>query len=320
MGEVAALPNYLPFMLDKTILTFIVPAPNGCNLDCPYCFINQRRETTVSRGFAPSDYATFIKQIAAKEQIGAICLQGHEPLLPESFSYTKTVLEIGRSLRIPTSLVTNGTNLAHWIDELAEVRPNKIAVSIDAADARTHDKSRGKVGAFEDAMHGLRLAVANPILQLVLTLASILMPQKHERLLGMPALAAELGIKHWVVTILQKVGKDEIGGPVGDRRRTFQDLLILKREAEKYGIHFVVDDEFGTLSEEDIDRDVIDINALRIRRLARPAGTYRLLPTGQCSVGIDILKEVRPDTPCWVPGEMDAWEFIEGMRQSQQSA
>lgn len=123
---------------------------------------------------------------------------------------------------IPTSLVTNGTNLDRWIDELAELRPHKIAVSIDAADAATHDKSRGKVGAFEDAMRGLRLAAAHPVLQPVLVLASILMPQKHQRLLGMPALAADLGVEKWVVTVLSEVGKEEIGGPVGDRRRTFR--------------------------------------------------------------------------------------------------
>jgi len=311
----AALPEHLPFTFEKSILTFIVPAPNGCNLRCSYCYIDRRNEAASRLDLTPDNYAEFIAQVAERDKVGAICIQGYEPLLPESFDYTQMILKVGKRLSIPTSLVTNGTNLALWIDELAELRPHKIAVSIDAADARTHDKSRGKVGAFEDAMRGLRLAAANPVLQPILTLASILMPQKHERLLGMPALAADLGIKHWVVTILQEVGKDEIGGPVGDRRRTFQ--VILKREAEKRGVHFVVDDEFGALSEEDIDRDVVDINALRIRRLARPAGTYRLLPTGQCSVGVDILKEVRPDTPRWVPGEMDAWEFIDSLRQNQ---
>ena len=132
----------------------------------------------------------------------------------------------------------------------------------------------------------------------------------------MPALAKELGVDHWVVTVLQEVGKDEIGGPVGDRRRIFADLLELKREAERHGIKFVVDDEFGTLSAEDLDRDVVDIKALRIRRLAQPAGVFRLLPTGQCSMGLDILKEVGPHTPVWSPDE-NAYDFIERMRQKK---
>ena len=269
---------------------------------------------------SPDDYVSFIEQVAAREEIGAICLQGYEPLLPESFAYTQAILAAGTRLGVPTSLVTNGTHLARWVDELAALQPQKIAVSLDSSDAATHDKSRGVVGAFEEAMQGLRRAAKNPALQPVLVLASILMPRKHDRLLGMPALAADLGIDHWVVTILQDVGKDEIGGPVGERRRTFQDLLVLKREAEKHGLHFVVDDEFGQLSEDDVERDVVDINALRIRRFVRPSGTFRLLPTGQCSMGLEILKEVRSDTPRWVPGEVNAWSFIEEMRQARGAA
>ena len=319
MSYLAALPDHLPAEVEAPILTFIVPAPNGCNLHCPFCYIDKRNEAARSLDLTPETYAAFIEQVAAQEDVGAICIQGYEPLLPESFGYTQTVLETGRRLGIPTSLVTNGTFLDHWIDELAALRPDKITVSIDAADPVIHDKARGKAGAFEEAMRGLRLAAAHPALRPVLTLASILMPRKHERLLGMPALAAELGIKHWVVTVLNDVGTDEIGGPVGERRRTFADLLILKREAERRGIEFVVDDEFGRLSDEDAELDVVDINALRIRRLARPSGTFRLLPTGQCSMGLDILKEVKPDTPRWQPGVADAFDFIEGLRSRFQA-
>ena len=319
MSYVAALPDHLPATLSGSILTFIVPAPRGCNLNCPFCYIDKRNEAARSLDLTPADYIAFIDQVTVQENIGAICLQGYEPLLPESFAYTSAILQAGRRLGIPTSLVTNGTYLERWVDELAELRPDKITVSIDSADAASHDKARGKKGAFEDAMRGLRLAAADARLWPVLTLTSVLMPQKHERLRGMPGLAAELGIKHWVVTVLNDVGQDDVGGPVGDRHRTFADLLILKREAECHGVDFVVDDEFGTLSDEDAERDVVDINALRIRRLAQPSGTFRLLPTGQCSMGMDILKEVKPDTPRWQPGVVDAFDFIEAMRGRQQA-
>ena len=144
----------------------------------------------------PENNVAFIEQAAEREEIGAICLQGYEPLLPESFAYTRAILAAGQRLGIPTSLVTNGTYLDRWVDELAELRPHKITVSLDAADPATHDKSRGKVGAFEDAMRGLCLAAANPVLQPVLVLASILMPQKHQRLMDMPKLAADLNVNH----------------------------------------------------------------------------------------------------------------------------
>jgi sulfatase maturation enzyme AslB (radical SAM superfamily) len=152
--QVAALPDHIPHTLDKSIPTFIVPAPRGCNLSCPDSFIERRKEAATRLDLAPSDYAAFITQFASQEEIGALCIQGYEPLLPESFGYTRAILEVGQRWDIPTSLVTNGTHLDRWIGDLAELRPGKIAVSIDAA---THDKSRGKVGAFEDAMRGLRI-------------------------------------------------------------------------------------------------------------------------------------------------------------------
>jgi len=318
MTYVAALPDHLPSVLCGSIITVIVPAPNGCNLNCPFCYIDKRNEAARSLALAPHDYVAFIEQMSARENVSAICLQGYEPLLPESFSYTRAILEAGQRLNIPTSLVTNGTYLERWVDELAELQPAKITVSIDSADPAIHDKARGKIGAFEDAMRGLRRAAAHPALHPVLTVASILMPKKNERLRSMPAMVAELGIKHWVVTVLNDVGKEKIGGPIGDRRQTFADLVLLQREAARMGVDFVVDDEFGTLSRDDAERDIVDINALRIRRLAHPSGTFRLLPTGQCSMGIDILKEVGPQTPIWSPNE-DAHDFVERMRQKRPS-
>ena len=314
MPHMAAIPNHLPDDISKPILTFIVPAPNGCNLSCPYCFISKRKEAATKLDLSPEDYVAFIEQIAAREEIGAICLQGYEPLLPESYAYTRAILDIGHRLDVPTSLVTNGTNLEKWVDDLAKLRPSKLTVSIDAADPATHDRSRGKAGAHEAAMNGLRLAAANPVLQPVLTLASILMPHKHERLLGMPSLAAELCVDHWVVTALQEVDDEELLGPVGDRRQMFRDLVILRREAKRCGIDFVVDDEFGRLADNDLERNVVDLKSLRFRRLAQPAGTFRLLPTGQCSMGLDIMLSVKAETPRWRPGEIDAFDFIEMLR------
>ncbi len=170
------------------------------------------------------------------------------------------------------------------------------------------------MGAFDATVAGIQRALSFPQLRDGLTVASILFPKKPERLLGMPSLLESLGVSRWVITVLQKVGKDELGGPVGDRSVIFQNLLILRREADKHGIDFVVDDEFGSLNEDAAQQDVVDINELRIRRLVRPSGVFRLLPTGQCSMGAEILQQVKPDTPRWVSGEMHAGDFVAALR------
>ncbi len=211
--------------------------------------------------------------------------------------------------------MTNGTYLSDRVDELAELGPARIAVSLDSHLAERHDRQRGVVGAFEMTVDGLRKAAANPVLREVTGVASVLVPKRRDQLIGMPALLAEFGIEHWTVTCLFKVAKgDAIGGPVGDRAKTFQDLLILQREAEKHGIEMTVDDEFGRLSEEDMNRGVVDINRLRIHRLQRPSGVFRLMPDGRCSIGTELLQEVADDTPRWIPGEEHAADFLQRVR------
>ena len=294
-------------------LTFVVPALNGCNLSCPFCFISQRHESGSSEDLKVFDYVNFILSMNRLERVGAICIQGYEPLLPDSFAYTREILATGQRQGIPTSLVTNGTHLRQHVPALSKLRPARIAVSLDSADAAVHDKARGKVGAFDDALAGLRYAVSVPHLKKALVVTSVLMPKKRDRLMGMPALLAELGIDRWVVNALVKVGKgDTLGGPAGERNATLDDLLALKAEADRHGIDMVVDDEFGRLSDDDRARELMEIEALRIKRLVRPEGVYRLVPTGHCSKGADILKPIHDQTPIWHPS-MDVGEFLESM-------
>jgi len=131
--------------------------------------------------------------------------------------------------------------------------------------------------------------------------------------MGMPKLLSELGIDRWVVNALVKVGKgDKLGGPAGERRAILDDLLVLKAEADRYGIDMVVDDEFGRLSDDDRARELMEIEALRIKRLVQPEGVYRLVPSGHCSKGADILKPVHDKTPVWHPS-MGVGEFLSSM-------
>ena len=309
-----ALPNNLKSS-HATVLTVIVPASDGCDLVCPYCYIGQRNEAALPDVLAVVDYEKFLAE--AKEKIDdlILCVQGYEPLLTKAFRYTETLLHLGRKLGFPVTFVSNGTHLSSHADALAALSPARIAISLDSHIPEQHDRQRGVPGTFEKVVDGLRDAVEVPELSDVIEVASVLIPKKYNRLIGMPALLAEIGIKRWTVTCLFKVGKgDVIGGPVGDRARTFHDLLILQREAEKYGIEMTVDDEFGRLSEEDMNRDVVDINRLRIHRLQRPSGVFRLMPDGRCSIGTELLQEVAEDTPRWTPGEEHAADFLQRVR------
>jgi len=313
MSVEAALPQAITEV--GTVVTLITPAPNGCNLSCPFCFIRQRGEDRAQSVLKPKDYVDFIEQAVAAAPVAAVCIQGYESLLPEAMAYTRAILAAGRRLGVPTSVVTNGVELANTVDELAALGIWKIAVSIDAADPESHDRQRGRNGAWAAAVEGVRQAVEKLPVLTELTVTSVLVPKRRHYLEGMPGLLRDLGVKCWVVNALRKIEPGNPGRPWGDRSKILGDLAVLQQIANQHGIGFCADDEFDTLQYEDANQGSTRIEALRVRRLERPSGVFRLLPNGQCSRGRAILERIDSDTPRWDPQAMDAGTFIHSLQQ-----
>ena len=303
-------PNGLP------ILTLIVPAPDGCDLACRGCFIKQRREEASIGHLGPFDYARFVYEVSVSRRVGAICIQGYEPLLQEAFPFTKEIISMGRQRGVPVSLVTNGTQLKTRASDLAKLQPAKIAVSLDAASPGLHDRLRGKEGAWDMTIAGLMAARRGLSSDTELCVASILRPNRLANLEAMPSLLQALGVRQWVITAFQRVGKGgRFGGVVGERRQLLQDVATLINLADQAGIDITVDDELGQLgSDDDID-NVIDLAAYRIRQVEATTGIFRLLPNGECSMGMDILRQVPGSTLCWYPGAMHAADFLERVQE-----
>jgi len=124
----------------------------GCNLRCVHC---RASATELS---SPDDLTTeeslgLIDQFAAYTPL-ILVLSGGEPL------YRKDVLVLAKyatARGIKVALATNGTlvdeAMAARIKESGIVR---VAISLDGADAETHDGFRGIPGAFNKAIHGMK--------------------------------------------------------------------------------------------------------------------------------------------------------------------
>jgi sulfatase maturation enzyme AslB (radical SAM superfamily) len=293
-------------------LTFVVPAPGGCNLRCSFCLVRQRQEITDTL-LRAEDYARFIREATARGRtpIFAIAIQGYEPLLPEALPYTQAILATGRFVGRPTTLVTNGVYLADALDLLTTLSPNKIAVSLDAASAAVHDRIRGVAGAWNATVDGIKRAVEALAPRTSLVVASVLLPSKRHYLDAMPTLLREIGIDRWIINPLLRVGSDHAGGPVGDGASLYRDLLILQDAADHAGVRLTVDDEFDHLHHDAVCASQPSLRALRVRTLPPNVEVFRLAPSGQCSTGADILKQVTPNTPRWQPGAMHAGDFLE---------
>jgi AdoMet-dependent heme synthase len=124
----------------------------GCNLRCIHC---RASATELS---SPDDLSTetakaIIDQIAAASS-PILVLSGGEPL------FRKDIFELARygtdkGLRV--ALATNGTLVTKQVaQKIIDSGVKRVAISLDGADALTHDTFRGIPGAFDAAITGFR--------------------------------------------------------------------------------------------------------------------------------------------------------------------
>jgi len=285
-----------------------VPAESGCNLRCSYCVIRQRRELEgLSVQLTPAHYAAFIHGIARHIPVGCISVQGEEPLLDDSMPYTQAILKVAQDWHIPAAVVTNGTHLAKQVNTLATYRLSQLTVSLDAATAQEHDRLRSVTGTFTSVLQGLAEARSLPELQSALAVASVLLPHKVDLLQDMPALLAEMGIHGWFITPVIKVGQEQPGGPIQNWPQLVGDLQYLQARADQAGVKMIVEDEFNWLGEA--RAKMPELRPMRFRNLDRPEGVLRLLPSGACDVGHDLLREHNPHSPIWYPDREKPFDF-----------
>src|ERR1700758_4580598 len=124
----------------------------GCNLRCIHC------RATATELSSPTDLATrnaleIIDQIAAAAN-PILVLSGGEPLYrSDIFQLARHATDTG--LRV--ALATNGTLVTKDVARMiVDAGVRRVSISLDGADAATHDAFRGIPGAFDAAVRGLR--------------------------------------------------------------------------------------------------------------------------------------------------------------------
>jgi radical SAM protein with 4Fe4S-binding SPASM domain len=127
----------------------------GCNLECRHC-----RRLEVSRALAARDLTTEQVRIHLIDELvdagsPVLVCSGGEPLMrPDLFELASYAS--GRGL--PIALATNGTLIdAAMADRIVQAKFERVAVSLDGAQASTHDAFRQLAGAFDGAVRGITL-------------------------------------------------------------------------------------------------------------------------------------------------------------------
>ena len=140
-----------PVMQNKPRLIFW-ELTKGCNLRCIHC---RASATELS---SPSDLSTpaaldIIDQIAAVSS-PILVLSGGEPLFRSDIFQ---LARYGTDKGLRVALATNGTLVTKQVArKIVDSGVKRVAISLDGADALTHDSFRGIPGAFDAAITGFR--------------------------------------------------------------------------------------------------------------------------------------------------------------------
>ena len=184
----------------KQMYTYLT---EGCNLACRHCWIAPKYDMNGTR-YPVLPVELFEKAVMEGKKLGlsSVKLTGGEPLLHPDFA---ALLEILRREKLVLNIETNGmlcnTAVAKEISKSAQ---RFVAVSLDGADAETHDWVRGVKGSFDKACKAVRnLAMFDTPPQIIMTV----MKKNQAQVEDVVRMAEELGASSVKFNVVQPTAR-----------------------------------------------------------------------------------------------------------------
>ena len=177
----------------------------GCNLTCSHCWLAPKHDPD-GRHCSVLPLELFSKIIADAIPLGlkGIKLTGGEPLLHPDFL---AMLDIIHRQEINLTLETNGILCTPEIArEISQLDSPFVSVSLDGANAKTHDTNRGMDGAFLKATAAISALAGYGIkTQVIMSI----MQSNFDQIEAVIQLAEELGAGSVKFNIIQPTGRGE---------------------------------------------------------------------------------------------------------------
>jgi radical SAM protein with 4Fe4S-binding SPASM domain len=156
-----------------------------CNLLCKHCYASAGKK--LDHELSTDETKRLIDQIS-QAGVPVICFTGGEPLLRDDFF---ELLNYSKDKGLITILTTNGSLITKdKAKKLKDIGIDYVRISLDGANARTHDWFRGVNGAFEKTTEGIRNCVSAGIKT---GMGSVLVGENYKETGKLIDLAAELG-------------------------------------------------------------------------------------------------------------------------------
>jgi AdoMet-dependent heme synthase len=133
-----------PFMVSYSITT-------KCNLKCKHCYSSSFEQASPDE--LSTEEALRLVDDLSRWGIGLLIIDGGEPLCREDLL---DIVKYASSKGIRTTVGSNGTLIDEGMAKrMLDSGVMAVAISVDGADAATHDSFRGVDGAFEQTLIGI---------------------------------------------------------------------------------------------------------------------------------------------------------------------
>jgi SynChlorMet cassette radical SAM/SPASM protein ScmF len=185
---------------------------SGCNLACRHCWLSPKLHTINDHQpvLSVESFQSIIEQ-GNKLGLSGVKLTGGEPLMHPQI---REILNIVKEHKLSLGIETNGVLCTPEIADLISSAKNAtIAVSLDGANAETHEWSRGIEGCFQATIKGIRnLSTAGINPQIIFTV----MKYNYGQLEELVDFAASLGVNSIKFNTVQPTGRGEQLNAKGD--------------------------------------------------------------------------------------------------------
>jgi SynChlorMet cassette radical SAM/SPASM protein ScmF len=217
-----------PGKLTRSLNAIYFYLTDGCNLRCRHCWIQPEYEPSglSCKHLSPELFRSIIAQ-AKPLGLSSVKLTGGEPLLHPGI---REILGHVRSEGLRLVVETNGVLCTPEIArEIAACKNPFVSVSIDGADAATHEWMRGVDGCFDDAIAGLRnLVDAGLKPQVIMTLNR----KNYRQMEALVRLAERCGARSVKFNTLQPTARGKQMWEAGDNL-AMEDLVALGAWVER---------------------------------------------------------------------------------------
>ena len=184
----------------KTIYFYLT---EGCNLRCRHCWLEPPHQSAKRQypALEPGLFRHILEQ-ARPLGLSSVKLTGGEPLMHPQIG---EILEILRNEKLRFTVETNGVLCTPELArDLIRSGMYHVSVSLDGADAATHEWVRGVKGCFDAALSGIRrLASAGIRPQVIMTI----MRRNVEQIEQLVRLAESLGCSSVKFNIVQPTAR-----------------------------------------------------------------------------------------------------------------